>query len=93
MAHSIGKRKCGHDGPKAKKRQRFHPTKRSSKIVTLDSLAWKEVPLPERLEDAEGFYGLEEVDDVDIVKESETGRVECRVGEDSPCTYGRSIGG
>ena len=34
-----------------------------------DALRWKTVELPKRLEDAEGFYGLEEIDDVDVVRD------------------------
>ncbi|KAL8828063.1 MAG: hypothetical protein Q9191_002802 [Dirinaria sp. TL-2023a] len=83
MAPIIGKRTRSRDEFKIKKRQRIHPAKPASKVVSLDSLAWKEVPLPDRLDDAEGFYGLEEVDDVDIVKESETGKVACRISSEN----------
>ena len=34
-----------------------------------DALKWKEVDLPDRLEDAEGFFGLEEIEDVEVVKD------------------------
>lgn len=37
--------------------------------VSVDGLQWKEVDLPDRLEDAEGFLGLEEVDDVQIIRD------------------------
>lgn len=37
-------------------------------IVTVNDLNWKEVALPDRLEDAGGFFGLEEIDGVDIIK-------------------------
>lgn len=49
--------------------------------ASLDDLAWKEVALPDRLEDAEGFFGLEEIEDVEVVKNEESGRVEYRVGK------------
>ncbi|KAL1306102.1 hypothetical protein AAFC00_004219 [Neodothiora populina] len=39
------------------------------KNVRLEELAWKEVQMPDRLDDFEGFYGLEEIDDVEIVKD------------------------
>lgn len=45
--------------------------------VTLETLPWHEVPVPEHFEDAEGFFGLEEISDVDVVKDS--GRVEYKV--------------
>lgn len=33
-----------------------------------DQLKWKEVSINQHLDDAEGFYGLEEIDDVEIVR-------------------------
>ncbi|RAK96135.1 ATP-dependent RNA helicase MAK5 [Aspergillus ibericus CBS 121593] len=36
--------------------------------VTVNDLNWKEVALPDRLEDAGGFFGLEEIDGVDVIK-------------------------
>ena len=38
--------------------------------VQSDQLRWTEVALPDRLEDAEGFFGLEEIDDVEVVKDA-----------------------
>ncbi|PWW72369.1 P-loop containing nucleoside triphosphate hydrolase protein [Tuber magnatum] len=43
--------------------------------VTLDELGWKEVSMPDRLDDVEGFYGLEEIDGVDVEIDG-SGRVE-----------------
>lgn len=37
-------------------------------IYSANDLAWKEVARPEWLDDAEGFYGLEEVDHVEVVQ-------------------------
>jgi ATP-dependent RNA helicase DDX24/MAK5 len=48
---------------------------KSKKIVSIDDLAWKKTPLPDRLEDAEGFFGLEEIDDVEVVKDADGGRI------------------
>ena len=31
--------------------------------------------MPDRLEDFEGFYGLEEIDDVEVVRDSTTGQI------------------
>ena len=92
MAPITGKRSQSHENVKGNKRQRIHTTKPRSKTVTLDSLPWNEVSLPDRLEDAEGLLGLEEVDGVDLVKDTETGRLECRVGKGSPCTYWNRVG-
>ncbi|KAL8697618.1 MAG: hypothetical protein Q9201_007033 [Fulgogasparrea decipioides] len=55
---------------------------RSSKATSEDALQWNEVPLPDRLDDAEGFFGLEEISDVEVVKHEKHGRVEYRVGEE-----------
>ncbi|GME56364.1 ATP-dependent RNA helicase mak5 [Neofusicoccum parvum] len=44
---------------------------RPGKTVRLESLAWKEVEMPDRLDDFEGFYGLEEIDDIDVVREGD----------------------
>ena len=48
---------------------------------SLDTLPWNEVALPDRLDDAEGFFGLEEVSDVEIVRDPEFGKVQYRVGK------------
>ncbi|EPS41525.1 hypothetical protein H072_4548 [Dactylellina haptotyla CBS 200.50] len=37
------------------------------KTVKADSLNWRKVDMPDRLDDVEGFFGLEEIDDVHIV--------------------------
>jgi ATP-dependent RNA helicase DDX24/MAK5 len=42
--------------------------------VGLDSLPWNEVEMPDMFEDAEGFFGLEEVDDVEVIKEGNSYR-------------------
>ncbi|RCK54907.1 ATP-dependent RNA helicase MAK5 [Candida viswanathii] len=39
---------------------------KESKIVKINDLAWKPVDIPDNLEDYEGFYGLEEIDGVDV---------------------------
>ena len=43
--------------------------------LKVDSLAWKDVAMPDHLDDYEGFFGLEEVENVQIVKDPETGGV------------------
>ncbi len=48
-------------------------------VVSLDELNWKEVPLPDRLDDVEGFFGLEEIEDVDVVRSGDQGKIEYRV--------------
>ena len=61
---------------RSKKRQRVQPVE-STNIskdvkrlpVALDALPWNEVEMPDMFEDAEGFYGLEEVEDVEVVRD------------------------
>ena len=48
----------------------------SGRPVALEELDWREVPLPDQLDDAEGFFGLEEVDGVDVVHNPQSGQVE-----------------
>ena len=43
--------------------------KRIKSTVGPDALRWKQVAITEKLEDAEGFFGLEEIEDVDVVRE------------------------
>ncbi|KAL8645419.1 MAG: hypothetical protein Q9210_006717 [Variospora velana] len=49
------------------------------KFVTLEALPWSQVNLPDRLDDAEGFFGLEEISDVEVVRDENLGRVEYRL--------------
>ena len=51
--------------------------------ISLDQLHWKEVSLPLRFEDAEGFFGLEEIEGVDVTRDTTNGKVKYRVGKDS----------
>ncbi|POS86616.1 hypothetical protein EPUL_000592, partial [Erysiphe pulchra] len=59
----------------------------SKRHVSQDVLPWSEVRMPEKLDDAEGFLGLEEVDDIDVVREGNfvkfiTSAANCKVSED-----------
>jgi threonine dehydrogenase-like Zn-dependent dehydrogenase len=55
------------------------PQNRTKKAKILaDELAWKEVAMPDRLDDVEGFFGLEEIDGVDVVADA-TGKFEFKV--------------
>lgn len=45
----------------------------SGRKIRLDELQWKSVELPDRMDDYEGLYGLEEIDGIDIVKDADTG--------------------
>ena len=74
---AIDKKRKRSDGqgkrPKApsanSKRQKSNAGRR---VTSVDSLAWKTVDVPEMFDDAEGFYGLEEVEGVEIVRDGDT---------------------
>lgn len=51
--------------------------------TSLETLPWTQVPIPDRFEDAEGLFGLEEIEDVEIVRDQKLGRLEYRVGKGS----------
>ncbi|KAF5866615.1 ATP-dependent RNA helicase [Aspergillus alliaceus] len=53
-------------------------------IVAVDDLNWKEVALPDRLDDAEGFFGLEEIDGVDIIRSEGNGEVRFKAKAGKP---------
>lgn len=53
----------------APKRQKSNAGK---KVTSVDALSWKSVDVPEMFDDAEGFYGLEEVEGVEIVRDGDT---------------------
>ena len=54
-------------------------TSREVAIIDGDHLRWKEVALPDRLEDAEGFFGLEEIENVQVVRDEGTKQIRFRV--------------
>lgn len=57
----------------------LEPRKRSKASdndhIPIDKLAWQEVVMPDRLDDVEGFMGMEEVDGVDVFKTDDGGLV------------------
>lgn len=60
----------------AKKRKQAPSTKKAGskavakpkKVLDANSLPWKTVDIPEMFDDAEGFFGLEEVTGVEVVR-------------------------
>lgn len=60
---------------KSKKRQKVEPPAKTQTVekrsVAQDALPWNEVKLPDMFDDAEGFFGLEEVEGVEVIKEGE----------------------
>lgn len=49
--------------------------------LKLDELKWSEVTLPDQLDDYEGFFGLDEIEGVDVVRDNESGRTSYAVAE------------
>lgn len=68
---------------KAPKRQKIQKSSKKQKKdapkkqVAVDALPWNEVTMPDMFEDAEGFYGLEEVDDVEVVRDGDVVKFVC----------------
>lgn len=57
---------------RSKKRQKIERMKKDAaekRAVALDALPWSEVQMPDMFEDAEGFYGLEEVEGIEVVRD------------------------
>lgn len=55
------------------KKQKTHPQpakskKKPNRLAGASSLRWTTSKIPDMTGDAEGFYGLEEVDDVEVIK-------------------------
>lgn len=48
---------------------------KSRKAVHLEKLPWKDVSLPDRMDDYEGFFGLEEIDDVEVTRDPASGKI------------------
>ncbi|KAH7346459.1 P-loop containing nucleoside triphosphate hydrolase protein [Rhexocercosporidium sp. MPI-PUGE-AT-0058] len=62
---------------RSKKRQKIETVKPAmdavvKRPVVLDALPWNEVQMPDMFNDAEGFFGLEEIDGVEVVREGNT---------------------
>ena len=51
------------------------PAKKPRTAARLDNLKWKNVSMPDRMDDYEGFFGLEEVDDVEVMRDEATGMI------------------
>ena len=69
-------RPAPNSGQRSKKRQKIEPMKNGKhsekRRVAVDALPWNEVTMPEMFDDAEGFYGLEEVEGVEIIRDGGT---------------------
>ncbi len=94
MAPILKKRSNDNKSQSSRKRQRAGPGEGLSgqpntrkEVITLDALPWTEVSLPGRFDNAEGFFGLEEISDVEVVRDVKMGKLEYRVCEWSPLQY------
>ncbi|KAI0594751.1 ATP-dependent RNA helicase MAK5 [Biscogniauxia sp. FL1348] len=70
------KRKATEDAPtkppkKTKPQKPSAKSKIARKPISVNSLRWRKAKLPDMFNDAEGFYGLEEVDGVEIVRNAD----------------------
>lgn len=78
MTDNLKKRKLptGSATVSVKKRRKASTTKKAGpkaaakpkKALDANSLPWKTVDIPEMFDDAEGFFGLEEVTGVEVVR-------------------------
>jgi ATP-dependent RNA helicase DDX24/MAK5 len=51
----------------------------ANSLVTDENLQWREVAVSQRLGDAEGFSGLEEIDDVEVIKDKDRSHIQFHV--------------
>lgn len=56
----------------------------TEEVTNIDALNWQTVQPPDILEDAEGFYGLEEIEGVDIVRPADGEQLKFLVGHYGP---------
>lgn len=84
---------------KAKKRQRSETEGRNNaqskrvkiaprRKMDLQSLPWKSVSMPDRLEDYEGFFGLEEIDHIEVTRDLATGKISFHLQNEHQPTRG-----
>lgn len=82
MAPIIKKRNRDGVLQKSRKRQRSSQKLEANDVkhaIDIDKLQWNAVDFPKNFEDAEGFFGLEEISGVDVVKDPLVGKVEYKV--------------
>lgn len=62
------RKRSGDVAKKASSKRQKTVSGAGKKVVSVNQLKWKKVEVPEMLDDFEGFYGLEEIEGVDIVR-------------------------
>lgn len=77
--HNISRKRRKLEVPRKKPKSRQPESNISVATLSASELPWKEITPPERLGDAEGFLGLEEIDDVEIVRDSQGKQTRFRV--------------
>jgi len=55
-----------------RKKSKTLESKPAKRVTHVDALPWRSVDVPEMFDDAEGFYGLEEVEGVDVIRTGDT---------------------
>jgi ATP-dependent RNA helicase DDX24/MAK5 len=60
---------------------------KEARIVGIDDLKWSEVAVPDQLDDYEGFFGLEEVENIEVVRHADSGKVSFKA-PDAPSMRG-----
>lgn len=81
---SAKKRRKAVAGQKAKTTKTTATTaSRSERTLAAHALPWKTVDIPEMFDDAEGFYGLEEVTGVEVVRNGNTVKFVAAADQDS----------
>ncbi|KAK3995900.1 putative ATP-dependent RNA helicase mak-5 [Cladorrhinum sp. PSN332] len=63
------RKRSGDAAKKASPKRQKTASGAGKQIVNVNQLKWKKVEVPEMFDDAEGFYGLEEIEGVEIVRE------------------------
>ena len=58
-------------------RKKHKSNDRTLETVSQENLPWNLVPFPDTFQDAEGFFGLEELSDVDVVRD--LGKIQYKV--------------
>jgi len=82
------KRKLAHPARKSvqSKRRKLqsakqHKVSKPKRPVDVDALPWRSVDVPEMFDDAEGFFGLEEIEGVDVVRNGGTVQFVCFINQ------------
>ncbi|KAJ5133865.1 uncharacterized protein N7443_004513 [Penicillium atrosanguineum] len=72
------------ESKKRKKGAKVAPASDDEGVVGFEDLNWKDVAMPDRMEDATGFFGLEEIDGVDVIRSNGHGQVRFKAKAGKP---------